>query len=136
MDGPDVAAAGSNYSDQGIDLDPLFNGVTSALSLPGFVQSWLKGEGACVPTGIESTQASIELNVFPNPAKDEINITGLNGNEIIYVYNSLGEIVQTVYAKSMNEKINVSGFSAGIFFYSIHNFNNDKIKNGSIAIMK
>lgn len=134
VNNPDVAGNGCNYSDLGIDLDPSFNGITSGLGLPGFVQSWLKGEGACGPTGIESTQSSVGLNVFPNPASDEINITGLDGDEIIYIYNSLGKVVQTIYANAGNEKINVSNLSEGIFFYSVHNSLHQKIKNGSFAV--
>src|SRR5205085_12299546 len=96
-----------------------FNGITSALSLPGFVQSWLKGEGACIITGVESVPSIEGINIFPNPAATEVNLTGLSGNEVIYFYNSLGEMVQTVYANAENEKINVSDLSAGIYFYSV-----------------
>jgi WD40 repeat protein len=136
INSPNIPGQGCNYVDNGIDLDPLFTGITSALSLPGFVQSWLKGEGACGPTGIQTTSSSAELNVFPNPAKDEINISGLKGNEIVYLYNSLGTLVQTVYVNAENEKINLSELSEGIFFYAIHNSLSEKIKSGSIAVIK
>lgn len=37
---PDLAGTSCNYNDFGVDLDPLFNGVTGSLSLPGFIASY------------------------------------------------------------------------------------------------
>src|SRR5205823_3417462 len=39
---PDIAGVACNYSDLGVDLDPNFQGITSSLGLPGFVESVLK----------------------------------------------------------------------------------------------
>ena len=136
VNNPNTAGSGCNYSDTGIDLDPLFNGVTSALSLPGFVQSWLKGEGACGPTGIQPMQPQITLNVFPNPANDELFISGLTDKGILNIYNSLGEIVQTEYLDSDHGKLNISGLNAGVLFYSIQNLQKQEIKYGSFAIVR
>jgi hypothetical protein len=133
---PEIQGFGCNYSDTAIYLDPLSIGVTSALSLPGFVQSWLKGEGACGPSDIQTVQPQVQLNVFPNPANDEIFVTGLKDKAIINIYNSLGEVVQTAYLNSDNEKLNISNLDAEVFFYSIHNMEYQKIKHGSFVVMK
>jgi len=37
---PDLAGIACNYVDMGFDLDPNFNGITSSLGLPGFIQSY------------------------------------------------------------------------------------------------
>lgn len=136
VNNPEVAGFGCNYVDNGIDLDPLFNGVTSALSLPGFIQSWLKGEGACSPSGVEAVRRSEKVNVFPNPANNEVYFSGLSGNEIIRIYNSFGKITQTVYADSDHQQINISKLAPGIFFYSVQNLSRQKIKSGSFAVIR
>jgi WD40 repeat protein len=136
INNPNVAGTGCNYSDNGINLDPLFNGVTSGLSLPGFVQSWLRGETVCGPTGIASTQHAEMLNVFPNPANDEINITGLTENGIMNIYNSLGETVQTTYLNSGRQKLSISKLHQGVFFYSIVNPESQEITSGSFAVIR
>jgi len=136
VNNPNVAGTGCNYSDQGVDLDPSFNGITSALSLPGFVQSWLKGEGACIVTDVAAANPISGIKLFPNPAQNEILITGLDGNEIIHIYNSLGALVQTVDANAGNKIIDVSHLSPGIYFYSVRDFENQKIINGNFSVAR
>src|SRR5204863_7001059 len=72
---PNMDGTASGYTDAGFDLDPAFNGITSALSLPGFVTSWLKKEGECLATVISSTTTVHKIfSVFPNPIHSEATI--------------------------------------------------------------
>ena len=42
INNPEVSGFGCNYVDNGLDLDPFFMGVNGALSLPSFMQTYLK----------------------------------------------------------------------------------------------
>ena len=56
--------------------DPNFMGVTTALTLPGFVQSSLKGEAVCIPTAVHEFSAdNSEYSVFPNPSNGNFQLT-------------------------------------------------------------
>jgi hypothetical protein len=79
VNNPDLPGFSCNYDNYGFDLDPSFNGVSSALSLPGFVTSWLLKDGDCLFTSVPIADNSETIfSVFPNPASGQFNIS-LNG---------------------------------------------------------
>lgn len=69
IDAPDVAGSSCNYSDFGVDLDPSSMGVNAALSLPGFMQSYLK-TGVNCSVGLDENEPGQNSGVFPNPGSD------------------------------------------------------------------
>lgn len=73
-----------------------------------------------------STQSATteKLSVYPNPAKDVLNIKNAGKIESIEIYNVVGQKVVTVKAA---ETINVSGLSKGTYFLKITA--NGKTKN-------
>lgn len=82
------------------------------------------------PVGIEANKVkpSVELSIYPNPAKDQINLTYSPLNEVqqanIYLTNVVGEKVLEVYQGSMNKQeykffIDSSNLPKGIYFLSI-----------------
>lgn len=76
IDQPSLPGISCNYIDMGLDLDPQFTGNTSALSLPGFVQSVFRDELACPAAGISKNYGALySIAFFPVPASDEIKIT-------------------------------------------------------------
>ena len=54
------------------------------------------------------------LHVMPNPAKDVINVTGLNDNEEVSIYNTLGQLVKTARL-SNGQSLSISDLSAGVY---------------------
>lgn len=54
------------------------------------------------------------LSIYPNPAKESIRIEGLEADNEVQIYNSLGMLVKTVNA-IIDEEINVSDLKAGIY---------------------
>lgn len=80
---PDLAGPSCNYVNNGIDLDPLFLGHTSALTLPGFDQSFFKRQESCLSTTIAEQHQS-ELEIYPNPFKERFKVYSPGGNFIIY----------------------------------------------------
>ena len=58
------------------------------------------------------------ISVFPNPASDYLNITGLSDNvQTISMYSITGALVQEI--RTNVNRIDVSGLQAGIYFLSI-----------------
>ena len=54
------------------------------------------------------------LNVYPNPAKETLRIEGIEDNNEVVFYNSLGKMVKTVNA-SAEQDINISDLAPGFY---------------------
>jgi len=65
------------------------------------------------------------VNIFPNPAKDNIEITGINHGKI-QILNTLGQVVYTSEITNTKTVVDISGFLSGIYTISIKT-NNDII---------
>lgn len=70
--------------------------------------------------GVNSVEQELNLRIIPNPANDFITITGLPEHETCFlvIQNTLGEIMVTQYI-NRETRVDVSGFSPGIYFVSI-----------------
>jgi hypothetical protein len=72
-----------------------------------------------------STNAAAEtfqaenINIYPNPAKDNVIVNLPEDNAIIDIVNVLGQIVKTVNTTSTNETISLEGMEKGMYFFSI-----------------
>jgi hypothetical protein len=76
--------------------------------------------------------------VFPNPARDKIHISVLEGNSNagrLQIYNTAGQrIKESVMVSGMNEyEIEVSGWQSGIYFYVIY-LNDGRMMNGKFVV--
>jgi hypothetical protein len=71
-----------------------------------------------------------ELRLMPNPTNGEFYLTGLNEREQITILNAVGKEITSVTAKSITEKINIDGNSAGVYFVQITR------NNGNIVTLK
>ncbi len=74
----------------------------------------------------ESSKEVAELNVFPNPAKDNFNLTFVNDNASdvnVEITNSIGQLVKKETLPSskgmVNHLLNVAELKAGIYFVKI-----------------
>lgn len=71
-------------------------------------------------TSIKENKEEVELKIYPNPAKDEINIelNGSNTTSVFYIYNSMGQLIAT---DNINEtaRVNTRNFAKGIYFIKI-----------------
>ena len=68
------------------------------------------------PQGI-TTASAAELSVFPNPAKDELRVNGVENGTMIMVYDMTGKLVAQQKATE-NTVINVSGLTKGVYVLS------------------
>ena len=81
------------------------------------------------PLLINEINESNYISVFPQPAKNSLNIhVKLNNNEIntLDLYNSQGKILSSNVLNKNDENINldVSQFKSGIYFIKVHSKNN------------
>jgi hypothetical protein len=117
INSPDIASSSCNYSDFGIDLDPSSMGVNGALTLPGFMQSFLKIDVTC-SVGISETAKEESTLIYPNPSADyfTLKVEGERLSEI-KIYDHTGRIIE-------EKKISSGSFSfgkeyaAGMYFVS------------------
>jgi len=79
---------------------------------------------------------NITFSIFPNPAKDfiNINLTNLELNSKVEIYNQLGEIVLTPlltnkFLQDANNQIYVGNLSSGVYFIRIGNKTQMFIRN-------
>lgn len=73
------------------------------------------------------------VEIFPNPANNILNINYANGANVIII-NTLGQEVYFANNASENLKVDVSNFEAGTYFIKI--VRNDNIENYKILITK
>ena len=81
---------------------------TDSTSVPWFLISGT--------TGISNTNQTF-LSVYPNPANTEINISLAINDFDVEIINTLGE---TILMERNKKRINVSGFSKGIYFVKVN----------------
>ena len=76
-------------------------------------------------TGVNELEKS--LTVYPNPAKDMLNVNGVMTS--IEVYNTVGQCVVTKQVSGNQTQIDLSGLNNGIYFLRVYN-------NGEMAVRK
>jgi hypothetical protein len=79
---------------------------------------------ACGSVGLFNTTGLESINIFPNPAISSIiNITGLVGENVVKVYNILGQIAFDQIITNESVSINLSNYTVGSYFVMITNVN-------------
>lgn len=120
INNPDSAGIACDYVDFGLDLDPLFMGVTASLGLPCFVQSYFIPPGGCIPNGVVDLSREASVVIAPNPSHGEIIIRNENFKLpfTLEVINTLGQVIKQEMVNEQSVKINLP---EGFYFLSIKN---------------
>lgn len=72
--------------------------------------------------GVEEMNAKPMFSLYPNPAKDMINIaTDKIDNSIISIIDITGKEVKSIAFNTSNISLNISDLDAGVYFYSVRN---------------
>ncbi|HEY5569929.1 MAG TPA: carbohydrate-binding protein [Bacteroidales bacterium] len=68
-------------------------------------------------------EANAELRVYPNPATDQVTLTGISANTTITVWDLSGHVWSRTSLSDVTEavQINVSNLKSGIFFITLQN---------------
>lgn len=73
-------------------------------------------------SGIEENDSNANINLFPNPASNDITINSDKEFETIEIYNPLSQLVYSIKVNQTTSlQLNVSGLSNGIYFVKIDN---------------
>jgi hypothetical protein len=77
-------------------------------------------------TGINNISASKNIFIYPNPANDNLNITGINGKTDIRMYDVLGNVVISTFTPSnmteeANTALNTSELAQGVYMLVTEN---------------
>jgi len=76
---------------------------------------WIKG--VCATTDIDE-ESFTRFNIYPNPAIDYFNLTGINKRIAVKMYNIQGKLVLTNEIE-VDTRIDISSFEAGIYIIKI-----------------
>lgn len=72
-----------------------------------------------VPTSAPAFQPPAEMTVFPNPARDHLNIVFAGPMQEVRILDMLGKVVHTARPNSNEVRIDTSGFWPGIYFVQV-----------------
>ena len=75
-------------------------------------------------------QTKITLNVYPNPASNEIVVSGISKGSTIQIIDASGKVVSTKVVSNQSQTVDISRLSKGVFFVRVSN-DNGTINNTS-----
>ena len=70
-----------------------------------------------VGVGVNEVNNNTHMNIYPNPAVDQLNVI-LSQNAEIVVYNLMGQAVKTVEGHVGANTIDLSSINSGVYFIS------------------
>jgi len=93
-----------------------------------YIRVYQNTNGSTSKNEISNTDSNFDL--FPNPADEIINISGLNTNEFstIRIIDVLGNSVQVVSVNQQQLKLNTSTLKSGVYFLEVQNSNYKQVK--------
>ena len=83
-------------------------------------------------TGIKESSYSANVNVFPNPTKNILNISSTENISSVKIINVFGQVVYTDNINSNHAVINTSAFAEGIYFIQMQTAKGNVTKNITI----
>ena len=72
------------------------------------------------PTGLSLTSSN-SVQVYPNPAVRELNVTLSKAHAVISIYNNLGSKLEELEIPGTQARFDVSGYPKGIYFVKVNN---------------
>ena len=70
-----------------------------------------------VVTNLEKTDINLDVNLYPNPAKNKITLS-VNNKTIFKLFNNLGDLVLQQSIEGIQD-LNIDNLKAGLYLYSI-----------------
>jgi hypothetical protein len=77
-----------------------------------------------------------EINLFPNPSLDKVSIHSSNmpDHSVLYLYNAVGQVIQSVELTSEETILQRAGLSAGVYMYRVLS-NNNQFSSGKLVFV-
>lgn len=86
-------------------------------------------EEACATTSGESlAENTSKLNIFPNPATDNLSIEANEEITEVNIYNIIGVNVYNEQCTNNNLNVNISDFNSGVYFVKVKTGNGETVK--------
>ncbi len=79
------------------------------------------------PTGIEERQVNT-LELFPNPAINELNVILSHEKGKVSIYNSAGKLMDEIFLKGVEHKFDISNYASGVYIVKTENLHAKFIK--------
>jgi len=97
--------------------------------------SWLLALPMTV--GVNEFTSATEINVYPNPAQDHINIV-VDAAKVssVQIYDITGRMIESVSITSDRALINTSGYANGAYSYSVLDRNDAIVSRGKFSVAK
>jgi hypothetical protein len=76
------------------------------------------------------------VTIFPNPATTEITFKTNSEAHKVSLLDVSGKVIASENFENGKSKINISGFSAGMYFYIIYGTHNQPLGNGKLTVDK
>jgi hypothetical protein len=116
----------------------------NAFAIPNLVHyrmGALIGSGCdTISTSIKDAEPDSKVRLYPNPAKGIVQIdlssyNHYNPNNVLYLYNNEGKLVQQVQVPYLSAQMDVSTLPAGIYQWSLGTANKP-VATGSLNVVK
>ncbi len=91
----------------------------SGINYYRLVQVDFDGKTATSNVVLISYDGKATLQLFPNPAYNDLNLLGIKAGDNIKVYSMSGVLMQAIISSGSPQKINVSSFPAGVYLVQI-----------------
>lgn len=82
---------------------------------------------------VNETLTTETYNIFPNPVKDVLTVKGENMKQVV-IYNSVGQMVETINAESDEVRVNVSTYNNGMYLINVID-NNGEMTTSKISVL-
>ena len=82
---------------------------------------------------VNETLTTETYNIFPNPVKDVLTVKGENMKQVV-IYNSVGQMVETINAESDEVRVNVSAYNNGMYFINVID-NNGAMTTSKVSVL-
>lgn len=122
---------GSAYPDANGEL--ITSTTEDAISNYGNVQ-WVtvKNDGTVEITnaklGASEVSQNVQLNVYPNPASDQLNIDGISGNSVVTIFSMDGRLISRTACTTSLVAIETASLEAGMYIVQVEDANGIRTK--------
>jgi len=130
LENPIASTTNTNYSFSGLVEGQTYTAGVSSVYTSG--ESEIMTIEFDVPVGINEVDNLHSLIVYPNPAKDKLQIISGNRIDKVKIFDAVGNLV--LESKMAEQGINVSGLNDGIYIMQI--ISGDKLVTKRISIIR
>lgn len=115
----------NSYSGAATEIDPvdsdiIWNATNNYWEI-SFDTIGLGGFFLTTQNNLSTTESISGINIFPNPAKDYINVNGLTKNMKGEIFDMSGKLIKEIALQKGDNKINISSFVKGIYVLKYSN---------------